>query len=897
MAQDYLEERETAVVGLHHKDGGAVGGGETGRAGRCGLGRSRRRQHADARNGAPEGGAAALLAVGAHRAARRAGYGLADGQPQPSALAEVVELGKALEQVRLLAARNARAGVFDAHNQVVPVDGAAQADVPRAGVLDGVGQIVGHNLHQAAAVEVDHAGVVGIVDHKLDARNGGGYALAEGLGHLAYHVRDVEVGIFELDHSGLDLREVEDVAHQTQQQLVVGVDYLDEFGALGRVVGGLEQLREAHYGVERRAYLVAHVGQESRLEAVGLLGALNLLAQPLLVFDVHRIVLTHTDIVEHVAVAVVIVGDAVDVAVLVFVAGKDVEPHLHLAFGVDAVAQHLDEAEPLGRRGVVGVDEVHVFVDALAGAQAAVDYLVIDGENLAPVVEVPHHDARGLERELELVDRVDDLLVGLHQLGDVLLHADVSGQASVDVAHGADHHFPIAVALAVELYSQYVALGHAAAGKDVVVEAADGGAVGRVCARDDVVDVGAAAGVEALVANVDEEPRRGVEHPDPELAHLHGQLELEVDLLHHVLPLDDVGDVAPDVDYLDHAAVDVALRGKARFEIVAPAAHRARPEGDALALGAAGLEAFDGVEHVLALLGHHERHGLGERHGREVGVVVGPVDAADKVGVHIVAEDADAAQLDGHLELRAHHGVAQGAGALVGDVLEGAEDGDHGALLELRYGVHLVVAVGAVGLDVAQHVGVDLRLAVEHGAQRGEVSLAVVGVDKGQILVEGAQGDELGIAVHSVEHLFGGAVAPGRYVPRLEHEVELDLLLHQHPACPDVFGAVEAGDDDAGHAPARVAQHLHREVEIVEPGVVGREVVDFGEVVEGVAGARVDAQQTLVGADVALVVDYAGTAEDGIVEDGYFPAGGLAQVREHEQGRLVVRRQRAVSVV
>ena len=211
--------------------------------------------------------------------------------------------------------------------------------------------------------------------------------------------------------------------------------------------------------------------------------------------------------------------------------------------------------------------------------------------------------------------------------------------------------------------------------------------------------------------------------------------------------------------------------------------------------------------------------------------------------------------------------------------------------------MHLVVAVGAVGLDVAQHVGVDLRLAVEHGAQRCQVRLAVVGVDEGQILVEGAQGDELGIAVHSVEHLFGGAVAPGRYVPRLEHEVELDLLLHQHPACPDVFGAVEAGDDDAGHAPARVAQHLHREVEIVEPGVVGREVVDFGEVVEGVAGARVDAQQTLVGADVALVVDYAGTAEDGIVEDGYFPAGGLAQVREHEQGRLVVRRQRAVSVV
>ena len=87
--------------------------------------------------------------------------------------------------------------------------------------------------------------------------------------------------VLDLQLPGLDLRQVENVVDQLEQVLAAGADRADVVAALGLVaVVGVadEQLGEAEDAVERRANLVAHVGQELALGAVGGLGLL--LGQP-----------------------------------------------------------------------------------------------------------------------------------------------------------------------------------------------------------------------------------------------------------------------------------------------------------------------------------------------------------------------------------------------------------------------------------------------------------------------------------------------------------------------------------------------------------------------------------------------------------------------------------------
>ena len=91
--------------------------------------------------------------------------------------------------------------------------------------------------------------------------------------HLPDQVGDAEVLGQELHLAGLDLREVEDVVDDRQQVLAGPVDLL-QVGrrVLGDLLGGqlLEQLAVADDGVQGRAQLVAHVGQERALDLAGL---------------------------------------------------------------------------------------------------------------------------------------------------------------------------------------------------------------------------------------------------------------------------------------------------------------------------------------------------------------------------------------------------------------------------------------------------------------------------------------------------------------------------------------------------------------------------------------------------------------------------------------------------
>ncbi len=78
----------------------------------------------------------------------------------------------------------------------------------------------------------------------------------------------VEVLLVKLNPARLDLREVKHVVDEAEEMLAGAVDALERLGEAGelRAFGLLAQhLGQADDGVERRAQLVAHIGEELRL--------------------------------------------------------------------------------------------------------------------------------------------------------------------------------------------------------------------------------------------------------------------------------------------------------------------------------------------------------------------------------------------------------------------------------------------------------------------------------------------------------------------------------------------------------------------------------------------------------------------------------------------------------
>ena len=94
--------------------------------------------------------------------------------------------------------------------------------------------------------------------------------------------RDVGGLQIHLQMPRLDARQVEDVVDEPQQVLPVALDDLEVAPLIVRQRARhavAQQLRQRQHRVERRADLVAHVGDEGALEAVGLLAAPGLLDQ------------------------------------------------------------------------------------------------------------------------------------------------------------------------------------------------------------------------------------------------------------------------------------------------------------------------------------------------------------------------------------------------------------------------------------------------------------------------------------------------------------------------------------------------------------------------------------------------------------------------------------------
>ena len=183
------------------------------------------------------------------------------------------------------------------------------------GVLDGIGDEVGDDLLDASAVDIGLQAFVGVDLLELDAR------LLDTLGQRdaggGELLREVYLTDDNLHGVGIDVGEHQDVVDESQQHVAVVVDEAYHLALVVRRVYHGQQVGEADDGIERRAYLVGHVGQEYGLQTAGVVGALCLAAQLVLLHHDVRDVAEYTEAAGQVALLVVF-RDAVELDPLQF---------------------------------------------------------------------------------------------------------------------------------------------------------------------------------------------------------------------------------------------------------------------------------------------------------------------------------------------------------------------------------------------------------------------------------------------------------------------------------------------------------------------------------------------------------------------------------------------------
>jgi hypothetical protein len=226
--------------------------------------------HDRAGEDAAAGGVRRVLQVAAHRAHELA----RDGEAEPGAAVDArggrVTLGEGLEEVRQLRVRYADPGVGHRDPQQQPgvmgLDGGADRDHALLGELHGVGDQVGDDLSEPGRVSREHCRDLRVTrDHEVQPLLAG--ELGQHGGHLLQQEPDVEVHPLELEPTGLDLGEVEDVVDQPEQRPPGRLDTRRQPVLLGVEGGAEQQVVEADDAVERRPDLMAHRGQEVGLLA------------------------------------------------------------------------------------------------------------------------------------------------------------------------------------------------------------------------------------------------------------------------------------------------------------------------------------------------------------------------------------------------------------------------------------------------------------------------------------------------------------------------------------------------------------------------------------------------------------------------------------------------------
>jgi hypothetical protein len=227
-----------------------------------------------------EAAAAARGACDIERAAHELHQLAADRKAEPGALDMQVVLPHLLEGREYpfeLLGRDANARILDLESQpAVPDRGivAVHAEVDHAAPreLDGVAEQVQENLAELPLIGDDRGGQSsgGLEAERQAALHG---AHARDVTDVAQERVEVELCRIELELARLDLGEIQHLADQVEQVLAAALDRRHPLGTRGAEIGvALQQLCVAEDPVQRRAQLVAHVGEKLALRTARALG-------------------------------------------------------------------------------------------------------------------------------------------------------------------------------------------------------------------------------------------------------------------------------------------------------------------------------------------------------------------------------------------------------------------------------------------------------------------------------------------------------------------------------------------------------------------------------------------------------------------------------------------------
>ena len=230
----------------------------------------------------PELAALAFLALDAdfasHQLDEHAGDRQAESRAAVAARGRAVELGVDGEDSRRIFSGQADARVrdFEADADAGTLDlEMVRADdhLPRIGEFHGVADEVDQHLAQPAGVTHHELGHVWThVQDQLDAFVGRGFR--KKLDRFFDDVARAEIDCLQLYAPGLDTREIEDVVDDLEQCIAGSADRLDVLALLGRELSVHQQAGHPDDTAERSADLVAHRGEELRLEPRQLLQVL-----------------------------------------------------------------------------------------------------------------------------------------------------------------------------------------------------------------------------------------------------------------------------------------------------------------------------------------------------------------------------------------------------------------------------------------------------------------------------------------------------------------------------------------------------------------------------------------------------------------------------------------------
>lgn len=337
---------------------------------------------------------------------------LGHGEAEACAGDKLVDLDETLEDALLISLRDALARIADADAHLIALHLVSQGDGALGGELDGILHQVVEDFEQFFAVAVDLELRQRAVAGHLDI--GGGLI---GVDHLLDELIEVDLGHEQTLGPGLDLRHAHQTVDDMEQLAVVGLYLGDKLVAVFLALHHGQQVGKADDGIEGGAYLVTHIGQEGRLQAIALLG---------LVTGCNEGGLEFLAGIDALGCAHYLLGLAVGIAlhdggIALLPIGRAIG-HVDavlLMIGVGTPLDEVDEglADPVYIGSVDGrkrIEEGLVLVGHIAGG--AVTEIVLIDKGAGGGIVSPHGDAHGLEYELVL-DIVLPHLLHLGQLG------------------------------------------------------------------------------------------------------------------------------------------------------------------------------------------------------------------------------------------------------------------------------------------------------------------------------------------------------------------------------------------------------------------------------------------------------------------------------------------------